>query len=62
VGALNRLLLVKLPALLYGLDERLTNGYLSTAMARVGHYLMNENHPLILVCHGYFSKVYRTSN
>lgn len=56
VGEMNRLLLVKLPAMLYGLDKRLTNGCFSTAMTRVGHYFMNENHPLILVCQNVSAK------
>ena len=49
MGALNRLLLVKLPAILYGIDERLTGGRLYASLARIGRYLMNENHPLVLV-------------
>ena len=46
---LNRMLTVVLPALVHSLDQRLTNGRLSLVLRDVGHYLMNENHPLILV-------------
>ena len=40
---------VLLPTSVHSLDLRLTNGRLSSVIRDIGHYLMNENHPLILV-------------
>lgn len=48
IGALNRLLLTQIPAVLRGVDDRLTGGRLSASVGLAWHYLMNENHPLVL--------------
>ena len=49
IGLANRLIWVKLPALLLNLDIHLTGGRCTFYLQRGGHYLMNENHPLVLV-------------
>ena len=49
VGLLNRLICNTLPASLGKLDAVLTGGRLAPAFRRLGNYLMNENHPLVLV-------------
>lgn len=38
-----------LPGLLRKSDVLLTGGRLTPALRRTGHYLMDENHPLVLV-------------
>lgn len=50
IGALNRLLLIRVPAVLRGADDRITGGRASASVGLAWHYLMNENHPLVLVC------------
>ena len=49
IGHLNRLFLVTLPRALLKADWYVSGGRFSASMRRVGHYLMNENHPIILV-------------
>lgn len=49
IGLLNRLICNTLPAGLWKLDSTLTGGRLAPALRRLGNYLMNENHPLVLV-------------
>lgn len=49
IGSLHRLLWIKLPALFNNVDVRLTGGRVSPAMRGLSHYLMEENHPIILV-------------
>lgn len=49
IGLLNRLICNTLPAGLWKLDSALTGGRLAPALRRLGNYLMNENHPLVLV-------------
>ena len=49
VGFLHRLICNTLPAGLGKLDAVLTGGRLAPASRRLGNYLMNENHPLVLV-------------
>lgn len=49
IGLLNRLICLTLPAGLWKLDAVLTGGRLAPAFHRLGTYLMNENHPLVLV-------------
>ena len=46
---LHRLIWMKAPACLRVLDAHLTGGRLGPFLLRVGHYLMDENHPLVLV-------------
>lgn len=49
VGFLHRLLWIKIPAFFRQADVRLTGGRLGPALQRLDHYLMDENHPLVLV-------------
>lgn len=49
IGFLNRLICSILPAGLWKLDTALTGGRLAPAFRRLGSYLMNENHPIVLV-------------
>lgn len=49
IGLLNRLICNTLPAGLRKLDAALTGGRLAPAFRRLGNYLMNENHPVVLV-------------
>lgn len=49
IGALNRFLMVKLPAIICAADDRLTGGRTFASAGVALHYLMNENHPLVLV-------------
>lgn len=49
IGLLNRLICNTLPTGLWKLDAALTGGRLAPAFRRAGIYLMNENHPLVLV-------------
>lgn len=49
IGFLNRLILVKFPWALRQLDLTLTNGRITDGGARLGHHLMNDKHPLIVI-------------
>ena len=49
IGLLNRFICNTLPAGLWKLDAALTGGRLAPAFRRLGNYLMNENHPVVLV-------------
>jgi len=49
VGFLNRLIWIKIPGSLYFLDHLATGGRCTWGLQRSGHYLMNENHPLVLI-------------
>ena len=49
IGLLNRLICNTLPAGLWKLDAALTGGRVAPAFRRLGSYLMNENHPVVLV-------------
>ena len=49
IGLLNRLICNTLPGGLWKLDAALTGGRLAPAFRRLGIYLMDENHPLVLV-------------
>ena len=49
IGYLNRLFLVALPRTLLKADQYVSGGRFTASMRRAGHYLMNENHPIILV-------------
>ncbi|KAL8742859.1 MAG: hypothetical protein Q9190_004722 [Brigantiaea leucoxantha] len=43
---------LRIPTFLTTLDAHLTGGRLRPLMQQTGHYLMNENHPIILVSCG----------
>lgn len=49
VGVLHRLIWNNLPVALYRLDNFVTGGQITSSIRRFGYYLMNENHPLILI-------------
>ena len=49
IGVLHRLLWIAIPAFFRQADVRLSGGRLGPALQRLGHYLMDENHPLVLV-------------
>ncbi|KAL9138739.1 MAG: hypothetical protein Q9175_000005 [Cornicularia normoerica] len=49
IGLLNRLICNTLPTGLWNLDAALTGGRLAPAFRRLGKYLMDENHPLVLI-------------
>ena len=49
IGFLHRLLWITIPAFSRQADVHLTGGRLGPALQRLGHYLMDENHPLVLV-------------
>ena len=49
IGFLHRLLCITIPAFSRRVDVRLTGGRLGPALQRSGHYLLDENHPLVLV-------------
>jgi hypothetical protein len=49
IGFLHRLLVVRFPAALARLDRALTNGRISRGGARLGHHLMHDKHPLVVV-------------
>ncbi|KAL9099472.1 MAG: hypothetical protein Q9163_005035 [Psora crenata] len=48
IGLLHRALWYTVPAALRNIDSRLTGGFSGSFLRRVGHYLMDENHPLVL--------------
>lgn len=49
IGILHRLLFVTLPELVHKGDIIVTGGRVTPALWRSGHYLMDENHPIVLV-------------
>lgn len=49
IGFLHRLVLIIIPSAFCRLDNLLTGGRMIKSFERIGHYLLNENHPLILV-------------
>lgn len=49
IGALHRLIWANIPGYLRVFDARFTGGRLGPFLLRSGHYLMDENHPLVLV-------------
>ncbi|KAI5282493.1 palmitoyltransferase swf1 [Ascosphaera acerosa] len=49
IGLLHRTLLRTLPNGVLALDRRLCGGRLRTRLKRAADYLMNENHPLVLI-------------
>ncbi|KAL2058938.1 hypothetical protein ABVK25_000230 [Lepraria finkii] len=57
IGWLHRLLWIALPGFFRKADSYVTGGRLGPAFRRWGHYLMDENHPLVLSCRlpNYFS-------
>ena len=50
IGFLNRLLWIHLPNTFSNADRRITGGRLISTLADTGNYLLNEKHPLVLVC------------
>lgn len=48
-GLLYRLIWNTMPAFFYKLDSHLTGGRISSSVRHLSRYLMNENHPLVLV-------------
>lgn len=49
IGFLHRLLIVHIPSCLRRLDVALTNGRITNGSSRLGHHLMYEKHPLVIV-------------
>ncbi|KAL3421620.1 DHHC zinc finger protein [Phlyctema vagabunda] len=49
VGALHRVLWIYLPRTLRALDQRLSNGRLSSSVGRLAHTLWNDRHPVVLI-------------
>ncbi|KAF2870296.1 DHHC palmitoyltransferase-domain-containing protein [Massariosphaeria phaeospora] len=49
VGFLHRLLVIHIPSSLRKLDLKLTNGRITDGSARLGHYLMYDKHPVVVV-------------
>ena len=49
IGYLNRFFLVTLPRTILKADRYVLGGRFAASMKRAGHYLMYENHPIILV-------------
>ncbi|KAF2624529.1 palmitoyltransferase swf1 [Macroventuria anomochaeta] len=49
IGFLNRLFVLHIPSFLCRLDGKLTNGRITSGSARLGHYLMHDKHPVIVV-------------
>ncbi|CAO2647618.1 Nn.00g085400.m01.CDS01 [Neocucurbitaria sp. VM-36] len=49
IGFLHRLLIIYIPAALRKLDLRLTNGRITNGGSRLGHYLMHDKHPLVVI-------------
>ncbi|KAK3998268.1 putative palmitoyltransferase [Cladorrhinum sp. PSN332] len=49
ISFLHRLIWVHLPNFLTSLDDRLTDGRLSSSFTRLGNYLMHDRHPTILI-------------
>ncbi|MCJ1479642.1 palmitoyltransferase swf1 [Lambiella insularis] len=49
IGYVNRLIWIKFPSLLLSADRLLSGGRFISLLKRAGHYLMNQNHPLVLI-------------
>jgi hypothetical protein len=49
ISFLHRLIVVYIPTTLRRLDVFLTNGRITSGGSRLGHHLMNEKHPVVLV-------------
>lgn len=49
IGFLHRLVVLRIPSALRSLDLRLTNGRITDGGARLGHYLMNDKHPVVMI-------------
>jgi hypothetical protein len=46
---MNRIVTIHLPKLLQSVDRRVFGGRMGPSLARLGHYLMHEKHPLVMV-------------
>ncbi|KKA29220.1 hypothetical protein TD95_000946 [Thielaviopsis punctulata] len=49
ISALNRLLVVKVPAFILWLDNAVTGGRFGACLVNSGSFLVNERHPLVLI-------------
>ncbi|KAJ4298936.1 palmitoyltransferase swf1 [Kalmusia sp. IMI 367209] len=49
IGFCYRLLVLRIPAALRRLDVIITNGRITSGGARLGHHLMNEKHPVVMI-------------
>ncbi|MCJ1387640.1 palmitoyltransferase swf1 [Xylographa bjoerkii] len=49
IGYMNRLIWIKIPGLLLSADRLISGGRCALFLKKSGHYLMNENHPLVLI-------------
>ncbi|KAF2641091.1 zf-DHHC-domain-containing protein [Massarina eburnea CBS 473.64] len=49
IGFCYRLIVLRIPSTLRRLDIKLTNGRITSGSARLGHYLMNDKHPVVMV-------------
>ncbi|KAF2729537.1 palmitoyltransferase swf1, partial [Polyplosphaeria fusca] len=49
IGFLHRLLVIHIPSSLRRLDILVTNGRITNGSSRLGHYLMYEKHPVVLI-------------
>ena len=49
IGALHRLIWLHIPGGFRRIDQKLTNGRLSTWLGRLAHKLWNDRHPLVMV-------------
>lgn len=49
IGFLNRLFMLHIPSFLRRLDVKLTNGRITSGSSRLGHHLMHDKHPVIVV-------------
>lgn len=49
IGFLNRLFLIHIPSVFRRLDIKLTNGRITDSCSRLGHYLMYDKHPLVVI-------------
>ncbi|KAH7397338.1 palmitoyltransferase swf1 [Pyrenochaeta sp. MPI-SDFR-AT-0127] len=49
IGFLHRLLVLHIPSILRTLDLKLTNGRITNGGSRLGHYLMHDKHPLVVI-------------
>ena len=51
IGFVNRLIWIRIPGVLYFLDRLITGGRFASTLKRMAHYLVHDNHPLVLVRH-----------
>ncbi|KAF2802392.1 zf-DHHC-domain-containing protein, partial [Mytilinidion resinicola] len=49
IGFLHRLLIIHLPNGMRNVDLYLTNGRITNGSSRLGHYLMHEKHPVVVI-------------